>query len=204
LLTTVMLLLAPMMLLTTMMLTLPTMLLRRPIPTVNIAARQINIDPPLILLRPIRQPQLLTNLLDARLDLLHMPDTVIPLPNNNMQVPLPGLARIADPLLQDILGLLDELAVQIDGVGVDAARSVVLAEDEFGGLFVVGGHLCAVRFAFVAQGLCGGAVAGVVGFFGARETFAALVGFGACEVAQAVVFGFRFVGLRVVEGWVGG
>jgi hypothetical protein len=39
--------------------------------------------------------------------------------------------------VQDLLGLLDELTVQIDGVGLDAPVGVVLAEDELRRLSVV-------------------------------------------------------------------
>jgi hypothetical protein len=108
--------------------------LRRPMPTT--ALPQININPALILLSIILQPQLPTNLLNFRFNLLHMPNTMIPLPHNNVQMPLPRLLRVPDALLQYLLCFLDELAVQVDGVGVDAADGVVFAENVLRGLFV--------------------------------------------------------------------
>jgi hypothetical protein len=66
-----------------------------------------------------------------------------------MQVRLPRGLGVADALLEDVLGLLDELAVQVDGVVGDAAGGVVLAEDELGRLLVVLGLLLLVPLAFV-------------------------------------------------------
>ena len=85
-----------------------------------------------------------------------MPGTVVALANDDVQMRLPGLLGVADALLEDLLGLLDELAVQVDGVGVDAADGVVFAENVLGRLFVV----------VVCFG--GGAVAALVGLLGAR------------------------------------
>ena len=115
----------------------------------NPPALQININPPVVLLGAIVQPQLLAQPLDARLDLLHASGRVVPLADNDMQVRLPRGLGVADALLEDVLGLLDELAVQVDGVLGDAAGRVVLAEDELGRLFVVLGLLLLVPLAFV-------------------------------------------------------
>jgi hypothetical protein len=68
-----------------------------------------------------------------------------------MQPLLPALLRVLDALLQDPLGLLDELPVQVDGIGVDAAGCVVLAEDEVRGLLVVRFHLDGVLLALLGQ-----------------------------------------------------
>jgi hypothetical protein len=108
--------------------------LRRPMPTTSLP--QVDVDSALILLSIILQPQLPTNLLNFRLDLLHMPNTMIPFTHNNVQMPLPRLLRVPDALLQYLLCFLDELAVQVDGVGVDAADGVVFAENVLRGLFV--------------------------------------------------------------------
>ena len=54
---------------------------------------------------------------------------------------------IFDTLLQDILGFLHELTVQVDGVGFNPSRGIVLAEDEIGCLLVVLFHHCAVSLA---------------------------------------------------------
>lgn len=58
-----------------------------------------------------------------------------------------------------------------------------------------------MRFTFIGERLGGCTVAGAVGFLGAREAGGALGGFGACEVAEPVVFGFGVVGAGVLEGW---
>lgn len=58
-----------------------------------------------------------------------------------------------------------------------------------------------MRFAFLGERLGGCPVAGGVGVVGAREAGGALGGFGAREVAEAVVFDFGVVGAGVVEGW---
>ncbi|KAL9036654.1 MAG: hypothetical protein Q9180_004174 [Flavoplaca navasiana] len=54
---------------------------------------------------------------------------------------------ISDPLLENILGLLNELTVQIDGVAFNPPRGIVLAKDEVRGLLVVLIHHCAMSFA---------------------------------------------------------
>ncbi len=69
---------------------------------------------------------------------------------------------VADALLEDAPGLLDELPVQVDGVGADAAGGVVLPEDVLARLAVVLLHLRRVLLALVAQLLGQGAVAALV------------------------------------------
>lgn len=83
-----------------------------------------------------------------------------------MQMPLPLRLRGRDTLLQDLLGLLDVLPVQVDGVGVDAARRVVLAEDVRRRLPVVGVCGGAVAFALFGELVRRRAVAGSVGGVG--------------------------------------
>ena len=68
-----------------------------------------------------------------------------------MQVRLALGAGAPDAGLEDVLGLLDELAVQVDGVVVDAAGGVVLPEDVLARLPVVVRHPRPVRLALVAQ-----------------------------------------------------
>lgn len=82
----------------------------------------------------------------------------------HMKMGLSMRLGILDPLFQDLLGLLSELAVQIDGVGLDAPVGVVLAEDELGRLFVVLLHLAAVGLALLGELLGAGAIAARVGF----------------------------------------
>jgi hypothetical protein len=61
-----------------------------------------------------------------------------------MQPLLPALLRVLDPLLQDPLGLLDELPVQINSISINPPRGIVLAEDVIRGLLVIRVHLCGV------------------------------------------------------------
>lgn len=81
-------------------------------------------------------------------------------------MPLPLGARGRDPPLQDLLGLLDVLAVQVDSVGLDATAAVVGEEDVFGRLAVVGVHGGAVALGLFGVLMGGGAVAGGVGVVG--------------------------------------
>ena len=143
---------------------------------------QVHKDPPRILLRRIAQPQLPTHLLHPRFDLLHVAGAMVPLAHNHMEVGLPRGLRVPDALLDDILGLFDELAVQVDGVGDDAVERVVLAEDVVGGLVVVGVHHGAVALALFGEGVRGGAVAALVGLLGLKgggEVMFSLVSLGA-------------------------
>lgn len=80
----------------------------------------------------------------------------------HVKVRLPVLLGVADALLEDVLGLLDELAVQVDGVGGGPARRVVLAEDVLAGALVVLVHPRRVLLALVAQLLGLRAVAALV------------------------------------------
>lgn len=101
-----------------------------------------------------------------------MAGAMVPLAHNHMQVCLARGLRVSDALLDDIFGLLDELTVQVDGVGGDAVERVVLAEDVLGGLVVVGVHHGAVALAFFGEGVRGGAVAALVGLLGLRRGLA--------------------------------
>lgn len=68
-----------------------------------------------------------------------------------MQMRLPVLLRISDPLLDDILSLLDKLPMQINRIVRDAPRRVVLAEYVVRRLLVVLVHLRSVRLALLGQ-----------------------------------------------------
>ena len=57
-----------------------------------------------------------------------------------MQMGIPPLSRSPDPLFENLLRFLDELPMQVDRIWVHATRSIVLTEDELGGLFVVHVH----------------------------------------------------------------
>jgi hypothetical protein len=177
--------------------------LRRSTPMLSstTALPQININPALVLLGIILQSQFPTDFLDLGLDLLHVPDAVISLSHDNVQVPLARLLGVADALLQNLFGFLDELAVQVDGVGVDAADGVVFAENVLGCLLVEGVCFGGVGFALDGEVVGGAAVAALVGLLGARGEGLVLRLFVAGGVAEAVVFAFGVVGGGVVEGW---
>ena len=78
---------------------------------------QIDIHPTRIRLRVELQPLLLTNPLHHRLDLLNVSWRVIALAHNDVQMVLTLAFGGADPRLEDALGFVDVLPVQVDGVG---------------------------------------------------------------------------------------
>lgn len=165
----------------------------------DVLAREVNIYPPVVLLRRVLQPELAAHFLDARLDLLHVVRRVVALADNDVEMRLvPGL-RVPYPRLQDILGLLDELAVQVDRVRGYASFRVVLAEDVLGRLFVVLLHLGGVLLALVREVLGLGAIAALVGLVGLVKAITAFRGLGTRQVAQPIILGLD-VGVRVVMG----
>lgn len=133
---------------------------------VRAAALEVDVDPAGVLLGRVLQAELAAHLLDAGLDLLDVVDRVVPLAHDDMQVRLAVLLGVADALLEHVLGLLDELPVEVDRVVGHAARRVVLPEDVVRGLLVVLVHLGRVPLALVAQLLGLGAVAALVGLVG--------------------------------------
>lgn len=81
-----------------------------------------------------------------------------------MQVVLSVRFGILDALLQNLLRLLGELSVQIDGIGRYAPVGVILAEDEFRRLLVVLLHLATMRLSLLGQLFRACAIAALVGF----------------------------------------
>jgi hypothetical protein len=129
----------------------------------GLTALEVDVDTTSVLLRPVLQAHLAAQLLNLGLELLDVARGVVALANNGVQVRLAAGAVCADPLLEDALGLLDELTVQVNAVLLDAPVGVVLAEDELRGLAVVVVHLAIVGLALVGQLLGRGAVAVRVG-----------------------------------------
>lgn len=127
------------------------------------AAGQVDVDAALVGLGVVLQAHLATDLFDFGLDLLYMAGTVVAPAHDHVQVRLALSPGVADALLHDVLRLLHELAVQVDGVGGHPAGRVVLPEDEVRGLFVVFRHLAPVGLAFLAQRVRRRAVASLVG-----------------------------------------
>lgn len=127
----------------------PTGLLRKRRSRADLSASEVDIHPALVGLGGIIETQLATDLLDPGFDLLDMAGAVVAPANDDVQVRLtPGLG-VTDPHLQYVLGFLDELPVEIDGVLGYAAHGVVLPEDELGGLLVVGILFGRVAFPFL-------------------------------------------------------
>lgn len=79
------------------------------------------------------------------------------------------LLRIPDPRLENLLGFLNELAMQINGVGGNSAIRVVLAEDEVGGLLVVSVHHLSMVLALLRKLMCCRAIASRVCLVGLRN-----------------------------------
>lgn len=73
---------------------------------------------------------------------------------------------VLDPFFQDLLSLLDELSVQIDGVCLNTPAGVILTEDELRRLSVVLLHLAAVCLSLLGELLGAGAIAARVGVLG--------------------------------------
>lgn len=163
------------------------MSMRRPRGHIRRATSEVYVDSPLILLRRILQTQLTADLLNARLNLLHMVGRVVSLsdnpvathpvrsarcsrfiggPNLHVQVVLPMTPGILNSLFQNVLGFLYKLPVQINCICFNAPRRVVLLEDKLRCLAVVLVHFAPVRFALLAEffGRC--AIAGGVCFLG--------------------------------------
>lgn len=92
--------------------------------------RQVDINPTRVFFGRKVKAHLSTDLLDAGLELLHSAGRVVALAHNDVQMRLAAGAGVADSGLENILGLLYILPVQVDGIGRYPARRVVLAEDE--------------------------------------------------------------------------
>jgi hypothetical protein len=162
---------------------------------------QFDVHATFVVLGVVLQSKFAADLLHARLDLLHMVDGVVSLADDHVEVRLAVLLGVADALLEDLLGLFDKLAVQVDGVARDFAYGVVFAEDEFGGLFVVLIGFGCVRLALLRQLFRLAAVAALVGMLRLRGEMLVLALLFASKIAEAIVFALRILRRAVVEGW---
>lgn len=165
----------------------------------SLTTSQVHVDATSVILSGILQPQLTANLLDARLDFLDVVRGVVSLADDtmarssvsrvessaqsspsdlfshlHMKVILPMRLGILDPLFQDLLSLLNELSVQIDGVCLDAPAGIVLAEDKLRRLSVILLHLAAVCLSLLGELLGAGAIAARVGFLRLARVLAVL------------------------------
>jgi hypothetical protein len=157
----------------------------------SVAGRlQLDVHATFVVLSVVLQSEFAADLLNARLDLLHVVHGVVSLADDHVQVRLAVLLGVANALLEDLLGFFHKLAVQVDGVTVDFADGVVLAEDELGGLLVVLVGFGGVRLALLRQLFRPGAIAALVGLLRLRGEMLVLALLFTSEVAEAVVFLF--------------
>lgn len=126
------------------------------------SASQVDVDAALVLLGGVVEAELAAEALDAGLELLHAAGRVVALADDDVQMGLACGLGVADARLEDLPGLVDVLAVQVDGVVGDAARRVVLAEDELGRPPVVLGLPPLVPLALLRERLGLGAVAAFI------------------------------------------
>lgn len=130
----------------------------------NATASKVDVDATSVFLGREVKAHLTAHLLHTRLDLLHAARRVVALADDDVQVRLPARSGIADARLENVLGLLDKLPVQVDGVVGHPPGRVILAEYELGRLPVVGLLLLLVPLALVRERLGLGAVAALIGF----------------------------------------
>lgn len=150
---------------------------------VDLPARQIDIDAALVGFGVVLKTQLLTYLFYAWLNLLYVTRTVVAFADNNMQICLTLASCLSYARLQDVLGFLHKLAMQVDGVGRDTLGRIVLAKDELGCLLVVLFHSHAMLFALVRERFGRRPVTAIVCFLGALETLVPLLRFLSCQVS---------------------
>jgi hypothetical protein len=161
---------------------------------------------------------LLADLLNTRLDLLNVVDRVIALADNavstirdvrpaanlerysHMQMVLAGTLCVLDSLFQNLFGLFNELTVKVNSITIDSAYSIVLAEDELGGLSVVVVCLLTMFLCLLREVVSSTSISTRVCFLRLGGAVLALTVFLSRKVSQSVVFGFRVARLLVVEG----
>lgn len=68
-----------------------------------------------------------------------------------MQMVLASALCVLDSLFQNLLGLFNKLTVKVNGIAVNSSYSIVLAEDELGGLSVVVVRLLSMALSFLRQ-----------------------------------------------------
>ena len=101
---------------------------------------------------------------------------------------LPSPLRIPNPLLQNLLRLLNKLPMQIQRIPIHAPHSIVLPQDVIRRLLIVLVHHCAVALALVRKRVRCRAIAAFVGFVRLMD----LSEFGDCGAIYA-----RFLGIYV-------
>ena len=152
---------------------------------------QLDVHATLVVLGIVLQPEFAANLLNTRLDLLHVVRGVVSLADNHVEVCLAVLLCIANALLENLLGLLDVLAVQVDSVAGDFAHGIVLAENELGSLLVVFVGFGSMCLALLRQLMRLTTVAALVGLLRTRSERLVLALLFTRKITKAVVFALR-------------
>lgn len=124
-------------------------MLRRRRHLVHGAALQIDIDPALILLGLVLEAEFAADLLDARFDFLDVVARVVALADDDMEVIFASASGGFDAFFEYVFCFLDEEAVQVDCVVLDAPVGVVLAEDVVARLPVVLLHFGGMLFSLL-------------------------------------------------------
>jgi uncharacterized membrane protein YedE/YeeE len=162
---------------------------------------QLDVHATLVLLSVILQSEFAADLLNARLDLLHVVHGMVSLADDHVEVRLAVLLGVANALLKNLLGFFDELAVQVDSVAGDFAHGIVLTENELRGLLVVFVGFGGMRLALLRQLARPAAIAALVGLLGLRGEMLVLTLLFTSEIAEAVVLLLRITTWSVIEGW---
>lgn len=148
---------------------------------------QFDVHATFVVLGVVLQSKFAADLFHTRLDLLYMVHRVVSLADDHVEVRLSILLGVADALLENLLGFFDKLAVQVDGVAVDFANSIVLAENVLGGLLVVLVGFRCVRFALLRQFLRATAVAALVSLLRLRGKVLVLALLFTSKITKTVV-----------------
>jgi hypothetical protein len=179
---------------------------------------EVDVHSTFILLGMVLEALLLADLLNTRLDLLNVVDRVIALADDaastirgiqiaanlkdysHMQMVLAGTLCVLDSLFQNLFGLFNELTVKVNGITVDSAYSIVLAEDELGCLSVVVVCLLSVVLGFLGEIVGSTSISTRVCFLRLGGAVLALTVFLSRKISQSVVLGFGVARLLVIEG----
>lgn len=121
----------------------------------------------------------------------------------HVQMRLPRIARILNPLLQNALRLLHKLPMQINCVAIHPPHRVILPEYIIARLSIILVRHRAVSLTFLGQLVRGAAVTALVGLLRFRHAGGAFAGFGTGEIPQAVILAFGIGVGGVIEGWGG-
>lgn len=179
---------------------------------------EVNVDSTFVVLGMVLEALLLADLLNTRLDLLDVVDRVIALADNaassiregpitansndysHMQMVLAGALCVLDSLFQNLFGLFNELAVEVNGIPINSSYRIVLTEDELGRLSVVVVRLLSMFLRLLRQVVSSTSISTCVCLLRLGGIVLALAVFLTRKISQSVIFGFRVARLLVVKG----